>query len=801
MKKSLIIFLFSIMLVPLAVKAETRYLYDVLKDESESGGLAREYTGEHHDSFIKEPTHKIYHWYDESAFYNSVANNKSNVIFQGICWQIIRTTDTGGVKMIYNGKAVDNKCLNNRENVNMPKTARSSSSFNYLALNYNYLYGKNFEYDSITKKFKLIGEKKNKTWSSSTFKDIIGNYTCASSNDVCDKIYYVNNYKNDTEAYVTAYTIDSGAYSSIAYSFFSTYNHAPSELGYMYNDVYLFTSDNAPVPFGNSVVYDGEKYTLVNYSNGLDSTRHYTCLTQSISCKKVKYYFYSTYYIELENGKMAEDALDEMLWNNNVNKYDSNLKSLIDNWFEKNLLGGLEYIEDTVYCNDRDVIKEGSLSINNSGWNKNGNINGYLYFEELNTPADLACPLITDQFSNSNELARLKYPVGMLRVAEYKLLKEANAIVPAEDYWLISPAVVDGGSPYTFVGYKWGNFNSYGHGVAQGVRPVISLKKDVRYQAGDGSQTNPYLVKILAKSNVTVINDVNKGIVNIDKTEDIEETSQVVFEVNPKTGYKVSDVIIKDNEGNDIEYINENNQYTFEMPGSDVTITTVYEKLKYKIDVVIVNETKDFSINITDLTQVEYEEEVNFKVTPIRGFQIKSVSIVDKDNNEVEFTVNDNEYNFIMPASDVTIKPVYERVKNAIIVEDNSNTEEVNIEVNDVKAVVYEDKVVFSVVPEKGYVLATVLIKDKDGNEIDFIETGNKNEFELIMPDVDIIISLSYEKIPEEETDKSEKNETENISEEENNPNTGNSIISLCFVISLFSILAMCYYIPILKKK
>ena len=104
-------------------------------------------------------------------------------------------------------------------------------------------------------------------------------------------------------------------------------------------------------------------------------------------------------------------------------------------------------------------------------------------------------------------------------------------------------------------------------------------------------------------------------------------------------------------------------------------------------------------------------------------------------------------------------------------------------------------------VPEKGYVLAKVLIKDKDGNEIDFIETGKKNEFELTMPDVDVIISLSYEKIPVEETDESEKNEIENTSNEEKNPNTGNSIISLCFVVLLFSIFALCYYLPLFKKK
>ena len=37
-------------------------LYGVLKDAAIEGTYAKEYTGEHHDSFTKEPSKKIYHW-------------------------------------------------------------------------------------------------------------------------------------------------------------------------------------------------------------------------------------------------------------------------------------------------------------------------------------------------------------------------------------------------------------------------------------------------------------------------------------------------------------------------------------------------------------------------------------------------------------------------------------------------------------------------------------------------------------------------------------------------------------------
>ena len=83
-------------------------LYNVFANEGRIGTYAREYTDSHMDSFLGVGTEKIYHWY---APYGTVGNNNSsiilnkhNVIFADHCWQMIRTTDTGGVKMIYNGE-------------------------------------------------------------------------------------------------------------------------------------------------------------------------------------------------------------------------------------------------------------------------------------------------------------------------------------------------------------------------------------------------------------------------------------------------------------------------------------------------------------------------------------------------------------------------------------------------------------------------------------------------------------------------------------------------------------------------
>ena len=125
--KKVLVFLITILLIPITVKAESKYLYDVLKNEAENNGLAREYTGAHHDSFTKEPSKKIYHWYAETIDDVNAINSKNIVLFGDYCWEMIRTTDTGGIKIMYAGLSTNNKCNNQLKHV-------GTSEFN---VNYN----------------------------------------------------------------------------------------------------------------------------------------------------------------------------------------------------------------------------------------------------------------------------------------------------------------------------------------------------------------------------------------------------------------------------------------------------------------------------------------------------------------------------------------------------------------------------------------------------------------------------------------------------------------------------------------
>lgn len=81
---------------------EKANLYDIVMNDSDSGNYARKYSG---GTSSINGNQNVYYYYDAAA--------SNNVIFGNYCWKIVRTTDTGGVKMIYNGvPSEDGKCNN-----------------------------------------------------------------------------------------------------------------------------------------------------------------------------------------------------------------------------------------------------------------------------------------------------------------------------------------------------------------------------------------------------------------------------------------------------------------------------------------------------------------------------------------------------------------------------------------------------------------------------------------------------------------------------------------------------------------
>ena len=224
----------------------------------------------------------------------------------------------------------------------------------------------------------------------------------------------------------------------IGTSVFNENKLSPAYVGYMYNTVYEdnLEQENNNSLFGKDVSYENGIYTLKDTTTRKDENHHYTCNSTENKCDIVRYYYYGNYYIELNGTENIESALKEMLSNDDVNQKDSTIKSYIDNWYEENMTDYTEYLEDTVFCNDRSIKSLG-------GWKPDGgSASDYLQFKEYDVSSDLTCTNDIDKFTVSSSIGNgaLTYPIGLLTSSEAHLWGE-NAKNNDLDYWLSSPYV------------------------------------------------------------------------------------------------------------------------------------------------------------------------------------------------------------------------------------------------------------------------------------------------------------------------------------------------------------------------
>ena len=213
------------------------------------------------------------------------------------------------------------------------------------------------------------------------------------------------------------------------------------------------------------------------------------------------------------------------------NANNSTIKTMLENWYENNLLQYNDYIEDTNYCNDRSM-NEISLTLAATpdffkyGYGKQ--LTGYSLYEGVEK---VSCLDEKSKFSVNKKLNT--YPIGLPSVDEimlngvsnvwytrrrytidniisgvssnnnYKIdviflgLDKATTVTTflnsSNVYWTMSPAYFDGTSAYNFT---VDNNNAVPTTVdtVAGVRPVIALKSNVVVLSGDGSLSSPYKI-------------------------------------------------------------------------------------------------------------------------------------------------------------------------------------------------------------------------------------------------------------------------------------------------------------------
>ena len=148
------------------------------------------------------------------VYYYRGAVDNNHVIFANFCWRIVRTTETGGVKLIYDGVPSNGECNNTGEattigNIEFNTRYASPAYVGYMyniayeadvkditTLSGSVVFGNDVTYDSSTGKYTLIDtytltEPSNWSTEYSTIASKY-HYTCFNSSTSCQKVNYIH---------------------------------------------------------------------------------------------------------------------------------------------------------------------------------------------------------------------------------------------------------------------------------------------------------------------------------------------------------------------------------------------------------------------------------------------------------------------------------------------------------------------------------------------------------------------------------------------------------------------------------
>ena len=462
-------------------------------------------------------------------YYRGEIDN-NHVKFANFCWKAVRTTDTGGVKLIYDGVPDENGYCN--------KTGEDSqigtSAFN-LGNNHNSPAGVGYMYSD---KYTHSTEKVLGTWFTIVNKSHVvkfdmdsTNYLYSDSITYENGVYTLNNpkqynwsdYYRELQGYYTCFSDTKSSCTSVKYlqytSSYST-NYITMSNGETYDNL-LALANSVEWVYGNDVRWDGKQYTLVDtvkskpmdvddYRNNVIKKGYkYSCFSESDVCSEVYYNHYIgssstiSYYLTLTGGENISDALNSMLPENNDlrNKNDSTVKKKIDEWYANNMVDYTNDLEDTTWCNDRSIYQLNS-------WDKDYQGTSPLYFSGRSRniypyKISMTCPNNIDAFtvSEENGNGKLTYPVALLTADEVTIAGSGWGSYSMDSYlytgvywWSLTPYSFDNLFSNIFGLYTDGSLTNFGVSMSSGVRPAVSLANYMVVVRGDGSSEHPYEV-------------------------------------------------------------------------------------------------------------------------------------------------------------------------------------------------------------------------------------------------------------------------------------------------------------------
>ena len=212
---------------------------------------------------------------------------------------------------------------------------------------------------------------------------------------------------------------------------------------------------------------------------------------------------------EANNGTWTTTAYDAT----HSNIKNSTIKEGTDSWYKINIedKGYSKYIADTLFCNDKKSYRYSAVGnttsyfrgIHFEGWsNKTGILNPTLTCS-LGTTNDYSRFTVNKNLISSDLMTngKLTYPIGLLSAEE---LVFAGAFISSEadttyymqigfHFWLLTPSRMSSGNGVIGTRYSDSGCNTSYYNAKLYIRPVINLKKDIKF-TGTGTSSDMYKI-------------------------------------------------------------------------------------------------------------------------------------------------------------------------------------------------------------------------------------------------------------------------------------------------------------------
>lgn len=283
---------------------------------------------------------------------------------------------------------------------------------------------------------------------------------------------YPDNKKSDTVESENGIDFSKPASATNGIGLFYNYNSDDINSDGKVDKTYYFRG----LVYNNNVLFAGGCYKVVKITEDGAVKLAYIGTAYNGSCNE-------TYGYGVENS-VYNDTIDYMT------DKDSTIKTSVDKWYKENILQYQEYIQDTVYCNDRSKDDNGNYNVNN----RLGGSNQVKPTNKCNNEDSFT---VSDKVGNG----KLKYPAGLLTADEYvysggSVSTTSNIFTTfmIGQYYTMSPQSDDNIYTVSETGLRTSTVY-YSNSKDYATVPIISLNSKAIVIHGDGSQESPYEIK------------------------------------------------------------------------------------------------------------------------------------------------------------------------------------------------------------------------------------------------------------------------------------------------------------------